>query len=362
MSDHIRAKIRVLLACVVGAIIFSGCNDPENAALQLFNDYGLTLLRPARSYIKPGGLVILVSKRTPAYVDPFDDDIAGLAEGKTAVEDFTATIQQSTKNQAASFDFAINLISQIVSLPKYLTSDSIGAKKSTQVTLDQIDSNGQRIKPTAVSTLIGEQKTSDLLKKQLSGGARAFVVQEVYLSKSLSLKVASATSGDISIGGSGALPQCADATGKTTGSDSSTNTTANTKDKSSGSNDSGTNATASKPPTAGAKAASPTATATKSNTQTKPNTATTSTKSDPALVTVGVCQSSAYSLTFTSTKDPIPFAVRLVEISLDKASNQLSIVYGNFKFPNSLGASETEKMTARLSSPQLSLSHLAHIN
>ena len=58
-----------------------------------------------------------------------------------------------------------------------------------------------------------------------------------------------------------------------------------------------------------------------------------------------MCMSGDYSLTFTSPAY-IPFAVRLVEVQL--SAGVPTIKYGTFKFPSSLGSSDTERMTAVL--------------
>lgn len=48
--------VRILF---LAGIILVSCDDPEKAAMQVFTDQGLVLLRPARDYVKVGGIVVL---------------------------------------------------------------------------------------------------------------------------------------------------------------------------------------------------------------------------------------------------------------------------------------------------------------
>src|SRR5262249_23613441 len=61
--------------------------------------------------------------------------------------------------------------------------------------------------------------------------------------------------------------------------------------------------------------------------------------------TIGMCRGADYSLKFTSSSKLL-FAVRLVKLVLK--NGVVEVVYGNFKFPSSLGTSDAEKLTARI--------------
>jgi hypothetical protein len=71
----VRSKgfVAAVVIVVFAGIILVSCDDPEQAAMKVFTDQGLVLLRPARDYVKVGGIVVLPKNGQPEYLDPYND-------------------------------------------------------------------------------------------------------------------------------------------------------------------------------------------------------------------------------------------------------------------------------------------------
>jgi hypothetical protein len=96
------SALALLLAVLTIALV--SC-DAEKDALTLFSDQGLNLLRPARDYIQPGGMVFLVKGGPAEYDDPADPVTAE----KGNLTDFKAVILSQTKNKTSAFSAALSL-------------------------------------------------------------------------------------------------------------------------------------------------------------------------------------------------------------------------------------------------------------
>src|SRR5580692_2845246 len=125
-----RCYCRILLSAVLFGLIVLGACDPQQQAMKIFTDQGLVLLQPARSYIKPQGIVILPKKGKPKYYDPLDD--IGTDDGTEL--SFTAILLQETKNQSSALDISLGLLGKLIKIPAGLKYNG-----SQTVTLDQID-------------------------------------------------------------------------------------------------------------------------------------------------------------------------------------------------------------------------------
>jgi hypothetical protein len=317
-----KAFSMVFVICAVAVVLLS-C-DPEKDALGIFTHQGLVVLRPARDYIKVGGIVVLPKHGGPEYLDPYND----VSSDPTTYVDFKAVILGQTKNQATGLETALSGLTSVMPL-----SAKLGYKSGQTVQLSQIDTGGRRILTRTVNSLLKEKATGDELRSLLNEPGneyRAFVVQEVYTGKSITLKTDSNNSLDVSYGGGGSLPDCSSPkdSGSSTGK---TGSAGRSPGKPTSTNDTKASSAAAK------TLASPPSTKT---------TAGTGASSGPS-VSLGACKSGDFALTLQS-QDPIPFAVRLNEIIL--SNGVLSVKYGDFKFPpTSLGSGEeVEKATAVL--------------
>jgi hypothetical protein len=336
-------------------ILLVGCDDPLKETQKIFGAQGLVLLAPARDYIKPGGLVVLPSNGGPVYLDPFDPDIAG--QNGNYVE-FKSIIAAQAKNQVTGLDVALSAISTVIPLPAKLSF-----QKGQQVKLAQIDTAGQRILTGTVLQLLKRKATGDALRGQLAQKNRAFVVQEIYTARSISMSSASNAALDVSYGGAGKVPDCTlpstDGKGKT--DPATKDATKGATDATKGATDA-TKADATKGATDATKAATDKtgktpATTAKTDAKTDTGTAKDATAKDAKdtaksvadaagsglSASLGFCHAGTATLTLQSDS-LIPIAVRLNEIV--QVPGGLDVKYGQFKFPNSLGASDVEKFTA----------------
>jgi hypothetical protein len=353
-------RITVIVG-ILGLVVAASCQDPRAAALKLFTDQGLAVLQPARDYVKVGGLIVVATHGRPAYLEPYDT-LPGATDNKP-VTDFKALLLGQTVDTKVGLDVALNLAAGIVKLPVGLT-----AAKEQQVQMDQIDASGQRLIPTAVDTLAQKKATSDAVKRQLTvtRGNRVFMVQEVYFTKRLSVKSTSGGNLGVSYGSGNTVPNCSPASADTSkggGTAKETTPTKNTDAAAKGTDTAkGTDAAKGIDAVKGADHAGGTAakgTGTMKGTDNTKETDTTkstdTTKGEePAKaqdtatpgLSVGVCKTGSATLTIQSD-NPIPFAVRLVELKL--RGTDVLVQYTGFKFPGSLGASDTEKRTAKIS-------------
>lgn len=313
----------VLLSVLVATALAISCQDPETQALNVFKQQGLVLLRPARDYIKVGGIVVLPAKGLPQYLDPDPRDY--ISSDPSNYVDFKAVIMGQTKNEQTGIEAAVSGLASVMPL-----SAKLAYKGGQTVQLSQIDTGGRRI-PTSTITALFKKKTGDTLRDLLQPKNKyhVFVIQEVYTGKTITLKTTDNQSLDVSYAGGGTVPDC------------SASTSGSSADKSGSAGSSASQPNSTDNSTAGGTTPKKTTSATKS--KTAPSVGASSGPS----ASLGVCKSGSFALTL-QTQDLIPFAVRLNEIVLN--DGELSIKYGAFKFPpNSLGSGEeTEKATAVL--------------
>jgi hypothetical protein len=334
-----------LFSIVSVSLVSSSCVDPRKEILRLFSEQGLTVLQPARDYVAVGGLVVLPTKGRPAYLDPFDK-LTDATDQKAAT-DFRAIVMGQTVDTKVGLDVALNLASSVVKLPL-----GVSAKRSQEVQLDQIDTTGDRLIPTAVAAAVKKSATASAIKEQLGvKGNRVFMVQEVYRANTLSVKSTKAGQLQVSVGG-GSVPECTDKTKSESDTSASKKKTPNP--------DAGA-ASGAKPPAAADKGSpsSNTAATPKASTDAKgaADKSSTAESAKPSLA-VGVCKVGSATLTM-KTDQTIPFAVRLVELQ-QTPGGDISIRYTGFKFPGSLGNSDTEKITTVISQDAPLLQGLEH--
>ncbi len=292
----------VLLLITIAAVLLS-CNA-ESAAIQLFTKQGLNLLRPARDYIRPGGMVFVPKRGLPEYDDPKDD----VPSEDGNLTDFQATILQETANKTTSLGAALSLATTVIPMPI-----SAGVQSNRSVSLKQIDTSGLRLHTTALDTLIGMPNTSKAAADELRRGTRVFIVQEIYKAASLEVRAEDSKAFDVKLNDGTPVKECKAA--QPTESD---------KDKS--------DAQLSKP-TEPSKDPSKPATSTDKTKSTPTSVAKPKTLGDTASGTapgdakskiggsVEVCLADNFSLKM-NTKQPIPFAVRLAEVELSGGTLQ----------------------------------------
>jgi len=335
-------SVAVLVSALGVALTAQAC-DPEKAALTVFEKQGLTLLRPARSYIQVGGLVIQPRSGQPRYIDPLDD-VASVDEPAV---DFDAVVLAETQKRATKLGTALGLVQQLVTIPLGLQFNS-----SRDVTLSQVDTGGVRIKDKTLETLIKQKQTAAKLFEHLAPNLKrkAYIVQEVYLSASLNLAATTATSLGVTLGKDAELPSCdiAASVKDETGQEGA-------KPKDGEKPKEGEKAKDGEKPKEGEKAKDPekpkdgekpgTAKHEAKVAETAKSTADEVKAPEKPSASIGLCYANQGKtvLSFKSAK-PLPFAVRLAEIEL--VGKDLKIKIGDFKFSGSLGTSEIERTTA----------------
>lgn len=345
----------VATACLGTAVLaLSSCN-PQQDALKLFTAQGLTVLEPARDYIALGGLFIVPKQGAPAYLDPYDT-LTGTDGTSTP---FKSVIMQQSSGKSAGLKAAVGTLGGLVPIPAGLDFST-----TKQVQLAQIDASGTRYTSQMIAGLLKKPATNDAITAQLSGGSRIFIIQEVYTSKSLSVKSSSNDSLGASVYGGTSLPKCSDAsaTGSSTGSTTAptgstdTSTPAGTGTTNSGATPSGgaassssiRSATSPSGSSAGtikssAGGAAGTHAATTSTTTGTPGSGASASGGGTSNVgiSVGACWASSSTLSFQSTAF-IPFAARLNEV-VSGPGGLLQVKVTGFKLPNqALGANDVQ--------------------
>ncbi|HZL29297.1 MAG TPA: hypothetical protein VFC39_22425 [Acidobacteriaceae bacterium] len=333
------------------AVIPTGC-DPTTAIYKIFSDQGLTLVKPARSYIQIGGLVILPKGTNQLlYQDPWD--VIDQAAGQNATPpstDFSAVIMSQSDKSASGVDFKA-VLAQLVSLPL-----GFDLSHNRSLTLGQIQANGTRYTTPMMAALVAKPNTATALRDRLNEGSRVFVIQEVYTGTSLSVTSGSGTNISASLGSGGPVPSCilpdsGSGTGGAAGKSGATGTTGTTG--ASGAKGA-TGATGAPGITVaagstgatiaiatGATGATGTSGATGASGATGKTGATAATIAGIGGMSAGVCFANAATLSFTSTT-PVPFAVRLNEVTLVGGTTP-AIKYTGYKLPNgALPASDPE--------------------
>jgi hypothetical protein len=285
-------------ALVLSSAALISC-DAQKDALTLFSRQGLNLLRPARDYIKPGGMIFIAKGGVPEYDDPADRVVAD----KDNLTDFRAAILAETSNKTTGFSAALSLAQSIMPL-----SLKAGAQTSSQASLKGIDTTGVRLSTQDLDKLIAKPNTSQAAATELPRGTRVFVVQEIYKATSLDLEAKDSKSFDLTYNDGTAVANCKD-TGapQKPASDSSKPET-----KNGGQSTAGGNAQSGSPAKPAAKKPSDTQKPQAGTNKPSGQSATTPPKIGAG---VAVCVADDFSLKF-QTKDPIPFAVRIAELEL----------------------------------------------
>lgn len=312
---------RVVIVAVLAGLA-AGC-DIETAVLKLFEDQGLHLLKPARSYIEVGGLVVVPKNGKPVYIDRLDAIPANATEPPAVT--FSAVVLKESKGKSMDLGTTLAAIQGV--LPVSLAA---GFNKSQQVELAQINASGERLRFPTLASLIQARETRKLLTSELQRKGRAFVVWEVYRSTGLSVKGSGNVGLDVGI----ALGQSSPAVGATT--------------------------------TAAASAAAPTASPSPVTSPASPSpTPSPSPSASPtASPSPGAKKDEPFSATWKRTTTyelslnvttPIPIAVRLAEVVLTPAGT-LELRPGAFKFKGTLGApTDVERYTGSLDDRSLAL-------
>jgi hypothetical protein len=269
-------------ACVLLMVpLFLSC-DPEKRAKDLLADAGLTLLQPAREYIRPGGLVSESEKREFVYFDP-PNGVESMRESDVAVK------FEYDHDKTAPLDLALGLIAQMVRIPAGLQID--GAQP---VKLKDIDVKAVRV---SLEGLSESWKANSNLSEQGGPHTHLYVISEVYLVKSITLSSATGEPLRISPTLAKALANCAFAGSGTNG------TPANSPENNSGNNEAST-------------------------TRGQPKDAS----------SLSICRPSDAELTLYADA-PIPFAVRLSKVHR-RQDGVLEIRFGsNERLPSALSES-----------------------
>jgi hypothetical protein len=313
-SQRVGLVSAIALLLAILTIGLASC-DAEKDALKLFSDQGLNLLRPARDYIRPGGMVFLVKGAPPEYDDPKDP----VTPETGNLTDFKAVILAETKNKTGAFSAALSLAKSIIPTP---LSFGAGAESSRDVKLKQIETTGQRLKTDPLDDLIKKPKTSQAAVSAIQGGKRVFIVQEIYKATSLDLQATDTKAMNIKFNDGSAPVNCKPSTQPAQKDSSGTppskqdNSGSGNAGKDTGSQGSGA-ATSKKPEGASGAASKSKVAPQTGSAKSGAGTADNSSQSGASTVSgaVGVCVAEDFSLQF-QTKDPIPFAVRLAELEL----------------------------------------------
>jgi hypothetical protein len=324
-----RRYFRILSSvCLLSIPLLCSC-DPQKDALNLFTQQGLTVLKPARSYIALGGIFVLPKHGTPEYLDPYDS-LPG-----TDPNPFNAVVMQQSSNNAVGLAAAVGTLGGLVTIPAGLKFSY-----SKQVQLAQIDTSGTRYTSQMVAALIQKPQTSSAIQSQLTGGNRVFIVQEIYTGKSLSLKSSDSTGLAAAIEGAASIPSCSSTTSAST-TPAKTTPGATTPGA--------TTPGATTPAKGKASTTKPTAT-------TGGGTAGAAGSTNVG-ISVGACWSDAATLSFQSTT-AIPFAVRLNEV-VDGPGQTLQIKVTGFKLPNTALGNEDVAATVLINAndPTLTGTH-----
>lgn len=176
--------------------------DARKAALRMFSSQGLNLLRPARSYIKPGGLIIVPKGGIPEYDDP--PDTASPDDGTFG--DFRAVILQETERKTTGFSTALGIANWV--LPVAI---GLSAAGDSQVSLAQIETSGQRLDTNRIEDLIkpGTRTHAAALRElKARRGHRFFIVQEVHTAKSLDLQATNTKNLNVTFNDGKAVADC----------------------------------------------------------------------------------------------------------------------------------------------------------
>ena len=332
--------MRVIKAIVVaGVVLLTGCNDPQEKLLEVFTKQGLTLLQPARDYIKIGGIVLLPKDSSSlAYEDPYDT----LMPASGTSTNFQAVIQNQQDKSTSAVQVAVAL-SQIVSLPIGFSFEN----GQQTVTLKQVNASGDRYTSPMVSALLKKPDTAAEIKSRLKEGDRVFVIQEVYTANSLSVSATSGMSLAANVGGSPVTNKCGN--GQQDGGQQGAG------EQGAGKQDAGNTST-------GKQDAGNTSTGKQDagNTSAGKQDAGNQSAVNQG-VSVGICRSTSAELSFTS-QTAIPFAVRLNEVEVGPGEF-LRVKYTGFRLPNLALGNESDVAATILidnKKPMIRLKRIEH--
>jgi hypothetical protein len=326
-----------LLIVAVGVSMSAQSCDPEKAAMDVFKEQGLTLLRPARSYVTVGALVVVPPSGPSRYIDPKDS----ISTINKPTVDFDAVIQSKTKTRRTALGAALSGLARVVTIP-------VGLKynEKREVELSQIDTGGVRLVDGALESLIKKQATATALKQHLQAKRKVFVIQEVYLTAAMSVSASSGTDLGVTLGG-GSLPECS-ATETKAKEEAKAKEAAKASEEAKAKEATGKEGQKPAPSDSkgGAEGKKPA-----SDSSSGASTAAEAKAPEKPSLSFGVCYGNEKKTTLAfKTENPLPFAVRLAEIEFEvlnkKVTDNLQVKVGDFKFPGSLGTSEVEKATA----------------
>jgi hypothetical protein len=315
-------KTTTTLAVAAIAIVVASC-DPQKAALKVFTDQGLHVLKPARTYVEVGGIVVLPKRGIPYYVDRRDP----LPADPGSTINFDSIIPAELKKESSGFGVALAAIQGILPV-------SLNAKfdREQTVQLSQIKAPGTRLNFDTLSSLLSGSRTGPFLTETLKAGRsdRVFLVWEVYRAEGFTLKATKAM--DIGIGIDLELPAPSLPASAPTAA-----ATAAAKPTVVG--------TTTAVPSSLPAASTPSSTSTSSTTPSPTASTTPQATPSPSSDLSGTWKRRGeYELGFTATT-PYPFAVRLAEVVMGNGG-RIELRPGGFKFPASLGATNLEKYTA----------------
>lgn len=277
----------VLCAATASALPAPACN-PESAALNILGRQGLNLLRPARSYITPGGLFVK-GKGLPVYVDSYNE----ISPEPGNLIDFDAVILEETKNKSFGVGFAFDLAAKLLAAPLGVT-----AKQDQSVSIAQVETTGKRLTTPALDKLIAKgTKTSSAARTELQKKNDVYVVQEIYLAKDINLQSTSKQELAVGYNDGKAVNACGAGGGKEDSKQGSKE----------GSKEGSKDAQKEKSPTTESKSAA----APPASESTKP-------AAPAAKAAVSLCRDGKFTLKMHTDK-VLPFAVRLARVRLQGA-------------------------------------------
>jgi hypothetical protein len=357
---HSNVAVAVLGIVLGAASVSTQACDPEKATLELFRRQGLNLLKPARDYIDTGGLVVRRGKGPLEYIDPLDLEHAS-SVGDDA---FAATILSEARKSTARFEFALNLIKQI--LPGSL---DVAGESERELTLDQIDATGKRLPDGAVKTLIQRQATAAEINDDLKQGLDVFVVQEVYSATGMQVSASDKKALSVKYGSGAEVQACPATTSPDAPKPGAAKSGAGEKAQP-GQGEKGQPTSDEKKSEPSKPVAKPSATQSSGRGQgsggaqgsggqgsgggqASGGQAAGGGDAKPA-IGFGLCKTGAYTLKFSSAKPGqfMPFAVRLKQIEL--RDGKLAIKRGGVAPGGSLGTGATEYMLVDEQAPVIS--------
>ncbi len=196
MSHRFFVSAMLGLTLGVAPVVTQGCN-PEQATLNLFRRQGLNLLKPARDYIKVGGL--MVKGKRVDYIDPFDAPPGNTGGGSA----FTAIILTEARQSTAGFDLAVGMVRAL--LPG---SADVAGESNTQLKLDQINATGKRLTYQELDDLLLQPATAAQIRTELKQGREVFFVQEVYSAEEVQVSASDRRALRVKYGDGSAVRDC----------------------------------------------------------------------------------------------------------------------------------------------------------